>query len=121
MISTKTHGIMDYLVGVVLIAAPFLFGFATGGAEMWVPIILGISAIVYSLMTDYEYGAANVIPMRTHLWLDTVSGIFLALSPWIFGFAGEVFLPHLIVGIVEILAAAMTEKVPGHSPRRATM
>jgi len=33
VIETKTHGYMDYLMGVLLIAAPWLFDFARGGAE----------------------------------------------------------------------------------------
>jgi len=30
-IPTKVHGILDYVVGVALIAAPWLFGFANVG------------------------------------------------------------------------------------------
>lgn len=120
MISTKTHGVLDYVMGVVLIIAPFALGFATGGAEMWVPVILGIGVIGYSLMTAYEYGATNIISMKTHLMLDVASGLFLALSPWIFGFADEVYLPHLILGIAEVLAAALTERTPARSTGRTT-
>ena len=37
---------MDYLMGILLIASPWLFGFDRGGAETWVPVILGIGAII---------------------------------------------------------------------------
>lgn len=99
---------MDYLVGIVLIAAPWLFDFARGGAETWVPVILGAGAIIYSLMTNYEYSMSRTISMRTHLTLDLCSGILLAASPWLFGFHEYVYLPHLIVGIAEIGASLMT-------------
>jgi hypothetical protein len=33
VISTRTHGIMDYLMGVLLIASPWLFKFSRDGAE----------------------------------------------------------------------------------------
>ncbi len=33
-IPTRIHGMMDYLMGVLLIVAPCLFGFADGGAAM---------------------------------------------------------------------------------------
>lgn len=121
MISTRAHGTLDYLMGVILLLAPFIFGFATGEAEMWIPIILGASVIVYSLITAYERGVASIITMQTHLWLDGLSGLFLALSPWIFGFADVVYLPHLIFGIAEILAALMTERVPQKAPGKATV
>ena len=111
-ISTKVHGYLDYSVGLLLIAAPWLFGFARGGAETWVPVILGASAIVYSLLTDYELGASRQLSMRTHLGLDIFSGILLAASPWLFGFADYVYLPHLILGIAEIGVAAMTQTKP---------
>jgi hypothetical protein len=103
---------LDYLLGALLIAAPWLFGFAAGGAETWVPVILGAGAIGYSLFTDYELGLVRKIPMGTHLGLDAGSGILLAASPWIFGFAELVYLPHLILGLVEIAAALTTQKTP---------
>jgi hypothetical protein len=111
-ISTKTHGVLDYLTGLLLIAAPWLLGFAEGGAETWVPVILGAGALLYSLMTNYELGAMKVFSMPMHLMFDLFSGIFLAASPWIFGFADRVYLPHLILGIFEIGASLMTDKVP---------
>ena len=70
MIPTRIHGYLDYLVGLVLIASPWLFGFADGGPEQWIPIILGVAALTYSLMTNYELGAVRVIPMPVHLMLD---------------------------------------------------
>jgi hypothetical protein len=107
-ISTKAHGVMDYLMGILLIASPWLFNFAGGGAETWVPVVLGASTVIYSLLTDYELGISRTLSMRTHLTLDLVSGILLALSPWLFGFSEFVYLPHLILGILEIGASLMT-------------
>ena len=110
-ISTKAHAILDYLMGVVLIASPWIFGFAAGGYETWIPVILGVGTILYSLITDYEYSASRKISMLTHLWIDGFAGGFLAASPWIFGFADYVYLPHLILGLAEIGAALFTHKV----------
>jgi hypothetical protein len=112
IISTKVHGVLDYLMGVILIASPWLLNFDRGGAETWVPVALGAGVILYSLFTDYEYSVSRSISMRTHLTLDVLSGIFLAVSPWIFGFDEYVYLPHLILGILEIGAGAMTETTP---------
>lgn len=110
MISTRTHGMLDYIVGALLMVSPWLFGFADGGAEMWIPIVLGGGAIVYSLMTDYEYGIVKVLPMSAHLALDLLSGMVLAASPWVLGFADRVYLPHLIFGLLEIGVVAMTRR-----------
>jgi hypothetical protein len=118
ILSTKAHGILDYLVGALLIAAPWLFDFARNGAETWVPVILGVSTIIYSLLTDYELGAYRVLSMKTHLTLDMLGGALLAVSPWLFNFDDHVYLPHLILGIFEIGAALMTERSPEHAAAR---
>ncbi|MFC0012925.1 SPW repeat domain-containing protein [Devosia nitrariae] len=110
--STFLHGIGDYVGGIVLILAPYLFGFATGGIAQWLPMILGAAVIVYSLFTDFELGVVRVIPMRLHLIFDGIGGLFLAASPWLFGFSTEVFLPHLIFGILEIGASLTTQTQP---------
>ncbi|TDH21440.1 hypothetical protein EXU57_19790 [Segetibacter sp. 3557_3] len=113
IIPTRVHGMLDYLVGVILMSAPWLLGFAhDGGAKTWIPFALGLGALAYSIFTDYELGLVRKLPMATHLMLDLASGILLAISPWLFGFADEVYLPHLLFGIFEIGAAIMTKTVP---------
>jgi hypothetical protein len=111
-IPTRTHGVLDYLMGALLIIAPYILGFADGTAAQWIPQILGAAMIGASLMTDYELGAVRVIPMPVHLYLDIASGALLAVSPWLFGFADRVFWPHLILGLLEIGAGLMTRTVP---------
>ena len=111
-IETRTHGYLDYIMGILLIAAPWLFDFAAGGAETWIPVLLGASMILLALMTDYELGAVRKVSMRTHLMIDLISGALLAVSPWLFGFADYVWEPHLILGILEMGAALMTKRVP---------
>lgn len=112
IIPTRVHGMLDYIVGALLIVAPWLFGFAQGGAETWVPVIVGAGALLYSIFTDYELGLVRRLQMPTHLMLDAGAGLFLAASPWIFGFADLVWGPHLVVGLLEIGAALTTEKTP---------
>lgn len=111
-ISTRVHGMVDYLMGLLLIVAPFLFGFATGGAAQWVPIILGVVMLASAIMTKYELGLMPLIPMPFHLTMDLLSGILLLVSPWLFGFADTVYLPHVVLGLLEIGASLTTEKQP---------
>ena len=116
MISVRTHAIIDYVVGVLLVIAPFIFGFANGGAAMWVPILLGASILVYSLLTRYELAAARIIPFKVHLALDAVGGLFLLISPWLFGFAELIWWPHVIVGLAELGVVAMTDRKTATEP-----
>jgi hypothetical protein len=115
VIPTKIHGIIDYISGVFFCMSPWLFGFATDNADMWIPIILGVLAVVYSLFTDYEWGIIRRLPMPVHLTLDIMSGVLMAASPWIFGFADQVYLPHVIFGFFEIGAGLLTQRAPSYS------
>jgi hypothetical protein len=107
-IPTRIHGLIDYLTGILLIAAPFLFRFADNTAAQWVPMLLGAAILVMALMTDFELSLANLIPMPLHLGIDAAGGLLLLASPWLFGFADRVMWPHVIVGIMEIFFALTT-------------
>ena len=110
MIDTRTHGIIDYVTGALLIVAPYIFGFATGGVEQWLPQLLGAMIIVMSLLTRYELSAAKVIPLKVHLGVDLLGGVLLAASPWLFDFAEVIWWPHLLVGLMEIVVALATRR-----------
>ncbi|HWK88714.1 MAG TPA: SPW repeat protein [Longimicrobium sp.] len=110
---------LDYALGALIAASPWLLGFADGRAEQWVPVALGLGVIGYSLFTDYELGVARRLPMPVHLALDAIGGVLLAASPWIFGFDLEVRLPHVVLGLVEVATALVTNTVPGYDRRRA--
>jgi uncharacterized membrane protein HdeD (DUF308 family) len=120
-IPTKFHAPLDYIVGVALIAAPWIFQFSDHTAATVIPIVLGIGLIAYSLITDYELGVWKVAPMAVHNVIDVVAGAFLALSPWLFGFADEsanVWLPHVVVGLAAVFLGLTTVQ-RGFSYRRA--
>jgi hypothetical protein len=111
-LSTRVHGMMDYLTGGLLIIAPWLFGFADGSAAQWMPVVLGVGIIGMSLLTDYEPSLASIIPMGAHLVMDGLGGALLAVSPWLFGFADRTYLPHLVIGIAEIGLSLVTRTQP---------
>ena len=108
-VPTWLHGYFDYIGGVALIAAPFVFGFfSVGGIAVILPMVLGVGLILYSLLTNYELGIPGIkfIPMSYHLVFDFIASAFLAVSPFLFGFinrAPNAWLPHIIAGVVVIL------------------
>ncbi len=116
LVPTFYHGLFDYIGGVTLLAAPNIFGFAgLGGAAELVPRVLGIVVLLQALATDYELGVFKVLPMRMHIMNDYIAGVFLALSPWLFGFNTEprnMWVPHVVVGLVVLVLTALTETVP---------
>lgn len=116
--STGLHGFIDYITAIVLIASPWLFGFA--GYNVYataIPVTLGSVLLVYSACTQYELGLTrDGLTMPVHLGLDFVSGLTLIVSPWALDFATEVYLPHVIIGASEIVFALITKATP--PPRR---
>ena len=115
---TKVHGVLDYLVGAALILAPNIFMFSeVGGAAVFIPRLLGVVLIIYSLFTNYEWGVFKVLGMPYHLTIDFLASAFLALSPWIFGFHKDkvnAWLPHVVVGIVVILVVLVSQTQPSY-------
>ncbi len=117
-VPTSVHGIFDYIGGILLIAAPFVFGFYNvGGIAVILPIVLGVGLILYSLLTNYERGipALKFIPMPLHLVFDFVAAALLAVSPFLFGFSNQapnVWLPHVIAGVGVILLVLVSQTHP---------
>src|SRR5438309_653347 len=120
-VPTRIHGVIDYATGLVLIAMPWLLGFATGGAAQWVPVVLGAGVIVYSMLTNYELGLVRTLPMPIHLVLDAGGGLLLAVSPWLFGFADRTWVAHVAVGLFEIVMSVVTRVTPETQPGQHTV
>ena len=120
-IPTRFHAPLDYIVGVALIAMPWIFRFSDVTAATVVSVVLGVGLIAYSLVTDYELGVWKVAPMAVHNLIDVVAGAVLALSPWLFGFADEganTWLPLVVVGLAAIFLGLTTVQRGGYSYRR---
>ena len=111
-IPTQVHGVLDYVTGATLLTLPRLLDLDGVPASARVLRMAGGGATAYSLLTDYELGLVKLLPMPAHLALDAASGALVASSPWLFGFANNgrrYWLPHVLVGATEILAAATTK------------
>ena len=112
IINTKVHGFHDYFTWILLMVSPWMFRFANGKIEMWIPLTLGVLVLLQSLLTDYEFGLFKVISMKAHLAIDLVTGLFLAISPWVFGFSDKVYVPHLFVGLLQMAVVFTSQSVP---------
>ncbi len=107
-VSTRTHGVLDLVTSGTLLVAPGLLGLNDEPRASSVLRMAGGGALVYSMLTDYEFGLVKLLPMRAHLAMDAASGAFLASSPWLLGFAKNgprYWLPHALMGAGEVLAA----------------
>jgi uncharacterized membrane protein HdeD (DUF308 family) len=54
-LSMRAHLIIDYLIGLLFLASPFVFGFVDGPTHQWLPhICFGVFALMAGLMTKKE-------------------------------------------------------------------
>ena len=107
-IPTRIHAYLDVGIGTLLIMAPWVLGFATGGPEQWTPVAIGVIGLVYTLLTDHELGLAQMIPMPTHLGFDIAVGLVLLASPWLLNFSHIIAWPHVLVGVLIVLGGLTT-------------
>ncbi|KQR71190.1 hypothetical protein ASF92_07325 [Pedobacter sp. Leaf176] len=93
-----------------MIVLPFVLGFAEIIPAAICFFIASASTLVLSLFTNYELGIWKRLPMTFHLDMDMVLGLCLAISPWLFGFHEQVFLPHVIMGLFAIVSGLITQR-----------
>jgi hypothetical protein len=118
VISTRLHGVVDYLWGAALLLAPRWLRLPPGTLEARAAQAAGAGAIAYAALTDYELGLVPALTMRQHLALDIAGGAALAASPWLLGFARHSRSPHLAFGLFAIAAGLLTRTRPAHGALR---
>ena len=82
-ISTKTHGVLDYLTIATFITLPRVMGWSRGltrGMTM-----LGLGKLGYTLFTRHELAPFKKLPMAAHLALDAAGGAALCAMPMLLG------------------------------------
>jgi hypothetical protein len=115
VIPTQSHGILDYVVGSALMAAPGLLKLDNHTAAAQAPRAMGFGTTAYGAATDYELGARRVVPMPLHLAADAAGGLVLAATPWLTKDAqrgARYWVPHALIGGSEVLLAATTQTKP---------
>ncbi len=113
-LTPKLHGLGDYAAAAVLIFAPFILGIKDQSLiAYWASIVAGIGLIIYSLLTDYTFSVAKVIPFKAHLVLDSIAGVVL-IALAILLELDVVTRAYLIVmgaGVLAVVAVTQTEDV----------
>lgn len=111
LLSTQTHGIVDYLTAGALLVMPRALGWNENVSRLLT--MAGLGALAYSLFTRYEVGLFKLLPMKSHLAMDAVSGLTLATAPLWLNERNERVNNTLVgIGLFEIMAAVITESEP---------
>ena len=111
VISTKTHGILDFLTVGFALAFPRVLGCSKEFTNAVTMIAVG--KLGYALMTKHELGVAKVIPMKAHLAMDAVGGATLAALPYLLDERDEAAMATCVaLGLMDMSASVMTETQP---------
>jgi len=112
-ISRFLHGAIEYAVGVLLIAAPFLFGFESGAAVA-LSVVAGVVVLAVAASTEGPSSLIDSIPIAAHVLLDfALAGVLIA-APFLFGFSDESGPTALfiILGVMHLLVTIGTRFKP---------
>ena len=82
------HGTIEYVIGVLLIAAPFLFDFKASAAVA-VAIVVGVLVLVVASSSVGPTSLVNSVPISAHLLFDVALAAVLIAAPFLFGFNNE--------------------------------
>lgn len=112
-LSRFLHGAIEYLVGVLLIAAPFLFAFESDAAVA-LSIVAGVLLIAVAASTEGAGSLIDSIPISIHLLFDFALAAVLIASPFLFSFTGESAPTalFLIIGVAHLLVTIATRFKP---------
>lgn len=105
LISSKTHGVIDYVAAPVVFALPRLLKFPKRLVTMFT--FMAAFHALYSMLTKYELGVVKVLPYKGHLALDTAVATATIAAPVMFAEAKPRVAPVIIaMGVVEGLITA---------------
>ena len=111
------HGLLEYAVGALLIAAPFLFGFDSDTATA-VAIVAGVLILVLTASTALSTGLIKSVPVQAHVILDYLLAAALIASPFLFGFSddGTALAFFIVLGVVHLLVTIATRFIREPAP-----
>lgn len=114
-LTTRIHGLIDWASVALLGAAPSLFGWRGRSRRLMQAAAAGTA--IYSLATDYEWGAAPTLPpalpMDRHLLLDAAQGAgFLAAAAVLRREPLSARAAMAAYGLVVLGMVAMTDRRP---------
>jgi len=103
-----SHGIIDYLMVIILAIGPGVAGF-TGKQAMFCYILAAVH-FVMTVLTRFPLGAMKIIGFPLHGVIEALVSILLIVLPWIANFAAGVHSRNffLAIGVLLGLIALLT-------------
>ena len=124
----RAHQAIEPIAAILLIAAPWIFGFSDNDTATPLSVIIGVVVLATGMSTRWRMSLVKLIPLRTHFMMDVGVGIALIVLPFVAGFSdhGGATRFFVIAGVLELGTTLMTrwdereEVRPARSPRTTT-
>jgi len=117
-ISTSSFGLLNYVVAILLMSSPWLFGFYHGAA-FFLPLVFGWLQLIMAIFSDNKFGFVKQFPVPMHCFIDVIGGSFLMASPFVYGYVSHVdgqpshiAWPQLLLGGFVFFMGVFTKKSP---------
>jgi|SRR5215213_576720 len=120
-IPLNAHAALEPLIAIVIIAAPWIFGFSDVDDAKVVCIAVGAVMLIAGSITDWRLSIARVIPLRVHFMTDLALAAVLILAPFVLGFGDQGGPTRFLViaGVLEALTALATRWDPREAEESA--
>ena len=105
-VSSKPHGYLDFITVAIFLISPTLIGL-TGIAAVIAYVLAGVH-LVMTLITDFPLGAAKVVPLKLHGWVERIVGPVLIILPFVLGFEATARYFYVAMGVIIILVGLVS-------------
>jgi SPW repeat len=109
-LSLRAHQMIEPFAAILLIAAPWIFGFSDNDTATTLSVIIGVIVLLTGMSTRWRLSLVKLIPLRTHFMMDLGVAVALIALPFIAGFSdhGGATRFFVIAGVLELGTALMT-------------
>ncbi len=102
-IGAIVHGVLDYLLVVILIFGQSLAGFTERQAKLcW---LLAAIHFVLTILTRFPLGIKKIVGLPIHGAIEAIVGVLLIILPWLHEFSRGVLSRNFFVGIGVLVLA----------------
>ena len=97
-----SHGVIDYLMVILLAIGPSVAGFTGRQATMCYG--LAVVHLLLTIITRFPLGIAKTLPFWLHGSIEIVVAVLLVILPWLANFAAGVHSRNFFVAIGVLIA-----------------
>ena len=94
----KARSVLNALIGIWFIIAPWVVGFSDQSGALWSSVILGAVQTIFALW-GFEKSGWNSFQN----WFTVITGAWFVIFPFIFSFTNEALWSSVILGLITVI------------------